>query len=49
MCEGPKYILLVVTHVLGIYKFYSVGGLGVCHAFIFPEVVGEVMVYLIIL
>ena len=46
MCEGPKDILSMVTHVLCISRFYHLSDLCVCHIFIFPEVVGYLFIYL---
>ena len=48
MCEGPKDIFPVVTHVLGISKFESLCNLDVCHTFSFPKMVRRFLVYLII-
>ena len=46
MCDRPKYVYLVVTHVLGVSKFECLGDLGVRDSFILPEIVGEFLVYL---
>ena len=46
VCKGLEYILPVITHVLGIFEFESPSDLGICHAFIFSEVIKEFLIYL---
>jgi hypothetical protein len=46
MYERQENIHLVVTHVLCISKFSRLGDLGIYYVFIFPKVVGELLVYL---
>ena len=46
--ERPKDVLFVVAHVLGVAEFWSLGDLCICYFIIFPEVVGEFWVYLIV-
>ena len=46
--RGHDIFFCVGTHVLGIYEFKSLGNLGIRHMFIFPKVVGDFMVYLVI-
>jgi hypothetical protein len=40
MYEGPEDIQSVITHVLCISKFKHLSGLGFCHMFVFPKLVG---------
>jgi hypothetical protein len=46
--EGPKNVNSVITHVLGVAEFESLSKLGDCYFVVFPEVIGEFLVYLIV-
>ena len=48
MCDGPKYIFPMVSHILGVSKFECLGYLGVRNSIVLPKVIGEFLMYLIV-
>jgi hypothetical protein len=46
VCDRPKYVFPVVTHILGVSEFECLGDLGIRDFLILPEMVGEFLVYL---
>jgi hypothetical protein len=46
VCDRPKYVFHVVTHILGVSEFECLGDLGIRDFLVLPKVVREFLVNL---
>ena len=46
MCDRPKYVFPMVSHILGVSKFKSLSDLRVGYLVVVPKVIREFLVYL---